>query len=472
MKNIYFYIYPEHKFAPEYTLMSKVQIDNSLQYWKPEDILVVTNFPWEYHGVKSLNVGDELHAKVQSHGTSLSNKPIVIKYLIEHGLVDDLNWFHDWDIFQLAPLDLPPLDRDIGFVDYSYKPRIQLGSIFFKPVAYDVFNWIEDAIFKYKVNEEEALNLLVNQNFNHIQNRFTKLNVTYNIGMINLRTAVERADKPLKIAHFPPYKPKYLQKALQIVPPKLAQMLKPMKNLLVYISPNKKFNPEHELMIEVQIDNSLDYWSKDDIILLSNFSYEYHGIKAIVAPDELINKSYNINERGIINSKINAIIYLLENKIINDLTWFHDVDSFQLAPLDLPPINADLGVTCYGIYPEDRLTPLGNSYKTRTNFGNVFFKPGSLDIFKMLLGRMDKDNLYEEDAMTLMIDENYNNIAPRVQIMNQTYNIGMRCVRSNIAIADKPLRIAHFPPNNLEVLHRFGRIIPTDLFKMLKDRFT
>ncbi len=231
MKNILFYIYPEKKFAKDYVLMSQVQIDNSLDYWKPEDILVVTNFPWEYHGVKSLVVGEELYAQVQSHGTSLSNKPIVIKYLIKHRLVDDLNWFHDWDIWQLAPLDLPPLDRDIGFVDYSYflplrgKSRIQLGSIFFKPFARDVFNWIEDGINKYKQNEEETLNLLVNQNFNNIQDRFTKLNVTYNIGMINLRTAIERADKPLRIAHFPPYRPKYLHKANKILPPKLLAML-------------------------------------------------------------------------------------------------------------------------------------------------------------------------------------------------------------------------------------------------------
>lgn len=456
--------------------MSAVQIDNSLTYWDPKDIIVVTNFPWEYHGVKSLVVGPEVYSEVVSHGTSLSNKPLVITYLIEHGLVDDINWFHDWDIFQLAPLDLPYLDRDVGFVNYNYSDRIQLGSIFFKSTALDVFGWIRDGITRYKQNEEETTNILVRENFNNIGDRFRKLNATYNIGMRNLRTTVEKADKPLRIAHFPPYKPEYLRKGLKIVPDNLARLLNTkfsqMKNLMVYISPNKKFNHEHELMMEVQIENSFDLgWKLEDIILLTNFSYEYKDVKAIVGPDSLINKSYDTNKRGIINSKINAFIYLLENKIINEFTWFHDVDSFQLAPLDLPEIKGDLGVTCYGIYPKNRLTNLGKDYQYRINFGNVFFKSNSLDIFKMLLAKMDRDGLYEEDAMTVMYGENYKVLADRIQIMNQTYNIGMRCVRSNSEIADKPLKIAHFPPHNKQVLMKFSKLLPDKLFNMLYAKF-
>jgi hypothetical protein len=474
MKNIYFYIYPEKKFASEYVAMSKAQIDNSLLYFQPQEIIVVTNFPFEYHGVKSLVFDDELNAKVQSHGTSLSNKPIVIKYLIEHGLVDDLNWFHDWDIWQLAPLSLPPITKDVAFVDYSYKPRIQFGSIFFKPLAWDIFGWISEKIEMQKQNEEETTNILVKENFNNIQNRIQKLNVTYNIGMLNLRTTIKAADKPLRIAHFPPYKDKYLKKAKIVVPPQLFQMIsdKFLKNLLIYISPDKKFNPEHELMIQVQIDNSLKFWRKEDIILFTNFPFEYNGIKAIVGPDNLINKSYLTNKRGVINSKVNAIIYLLENKIINGLTWFHDFDSFQLSDLDLPVINGDIGVVCYGIYPQNRLTPLGKDYKYRVNFGNFFFKPESLDIFKLLLDKMEKDNLYEEDAMTILFAENYHDISNRVQIMNQTYNIGMRYVRSNIQIAEKPIKIAHFPPHNPKVLKKFSSILPPDLYKMLYEKFT
>lgn len=476
MKNIYFYIYPEKKFEPIYIHMSMSQIDNSLELgWKPEDIIVVTNFPWEYKGVKSLVVDDELNVNTTSHGTSLSNKPKVITYLIENDLVDNVNWFHDWDIFQLSPLDLSFLDRDIGLADYSYKPRIQLGSIFFKPRSLDVFHWITDGIENLKQAEEETVNTLVSQNFNNINDRIQKLDASYNVGMINLQTTLESAPRPLKIAHFPPYHPKYLNKARRIIPKELDTLLttrfRPMKNVLVYISPNKKFNPEHEAMVEVQINNSLDYWKPEDLILLTNFPYEYKGIRAIVAPDNLINESYHTNPRGIINSKVDACIYLLENKIVTDLAWFHDVDSFQLAPLDLPPITKDLGVVGYGIYPKGRLQNLPGNPKFRVNFGNFFFTPNALDIFKTLLLRMAKDGLYEEDAMTMLLAENEEDISSRVQIMNQTYNIGMRAIRSNVAISDKPIRIAHFPPQDSYVLHRFSRLLPPKLYKMLSDKF-
>ncbi len=479
MKNIYFYIYPEKKFAPEYIKMSEIQIDNSLQYWNPKDIIVVTNFPWEYHGVKSIVVDSELYSDVLSHGTSLSNKPKTAIYLIENNLVDEINWFHDWDIFQLSDLNLESLDRDLGFVEYSYKPKIQLGSIFFKPEAIDVFRLIDSAINKYKQNEEETTNMLIDQNFNNILDRFKKLNTTYNIGAINTDSAASIAEKPLKIAHIPAYKPKYLHKSKKITPPILTKLLYEkfeefpnIKNLLIYISPNKSFNPEHKLMLEAQIENSLDYWDKKDLILFTNFEYEFKGIKAIVGPDSLINKSYGKNKRGIINSKINAIIYMIENKIINGLTWFHDFDCFQLAALDLPSIKKDIALTCYGLYPKNRLTNLGKNFKFRINFGSVFFKPEAIDILKILLDLMDKDNLYEEDAMTILLDENKNDLLSRVQIMNQTYNIGMRYVRSNIANSEKPLRVAHFPPHDPKILNKFKAIIPAKLTKILDEKFT
>jgi hypothetical protein len=245
-----------------------------------------------------------------------------------------------------------------------------------------------------------------------------------------------------------------------------------MKNLLIYISPNHQFNPEHAKMIEVQIENSLDYWDRDDIVLLTNFPYEYKGIKAILGTDNLINSQYWTHPRGIINSKINGIIYLLENKLIDELTWFHDFDAFQLAPLDLPEIK-DIGLVCYGVYPPSKLHPLNGrkDFKHRINCGNIFFKPESLDIFKQLLFKMDSEGLYEEDAFTLMVDANRNNFMDRVSIMNQTYNLGIRCLKDNIKIADKPLRVSHFPPHE-KWREKFRPILGDKLNSLIDEKFT
>ena len=237
-----------------------------------------------------------------------------------------------------------------------------------------------------------------------------------------------------------------------------------MKNLLIYISPKNQFNDEHRLMIEVQIDNSLDYWEKKDIVLLTNFPYEYNGVKAIVGPDSLINNLYWKNPRGIVNSKINGIIYLLENKLIEE-TWFHDLDSFQIAPLDVE-LKKDIGLTCYGIYPPSKFIKLNGTYKHRINFGNVFFKKESLDIFKELLKKMDTEDLYEEDAMTLMFER----LSDRLQIMDQSYNIGIRCTTSNIRISEKPIKVVHFPPHT-HWLTKMRALLPPRLTKLLDARF-
>ena len=61
-----------------------------------------------------------------------------------------------------------------------------------------------------------------------------------------------------------------------------------MKNLLVYVSPNKQFDDEHKILAKIQIDNSLDLgWKKEDIILATNFDYEYRGIKSVIVDDNI-----------------------------------------------------------------------------------------------------------------------------------------------------------------------------------------
>ena len=236
-----------------------------------------------------------------------------------------------------------------------------------------------------------------------------------------------------------------------------------MKNLLIYIHPERRFKPEHELMWEVQIDNALNYWKPEDIVLVTNFPYEYHGFKSIEVPD-LINSQYPADPRAIINSKTNVIIYLLENKILNELTWFHDSDAFQVAPLEVPHIEK-LGLVKYGIYTKRNLRDIGVPDDRRINSGNIFFQPNSLDIFKRVLEKMDKECLFDEDAFSLMLPE------LDVQIMKQDYNIGARRIHANRAIADK-VRVVHFPPNKPQWYRKVKVLLTPELIKLIDEKFT
>src|SRR6186997_1655499 len=118
-----------------------------------------------------------------------------------------------------------------------------------------------------------------------------------------------------------------------------------MKNLLVYLHPRKDFDEENRRYFEIQIDNSLNFWKKEDIIIATNFKADYHGIKTIEVPDNLL---CDFDEKA---CKINVIIYLLENKILNEETWYHDLEAFQGSAFNLA-LEKDLAVTDYGWKPK------------------------------------------------------------------------------------------------------------------------
>ena len=129
-----------------------------------------------------------------------------------------------------------------------------------------------------------------------------------------------------------------------------------MKNLLIYISPTGTFdNPRPDLtsndagqLVKVQIENSLALgWKKEDLLLVTNFDYQYGEVKAIVLKD------VEFFERKPQASKINAIIKMFEHGMIKDgeMYWFHDIDAYQLEPITEAEIDlsrANIALADYG----------------------------------------------------------------------------------------------------------------------------
>lgn len=213
-----------------------------------------------------------------------------------------------------------------------------------------------------------------------------------------------------------------------------------LKNLLIYISPTGSFDNDRPdltcndagALAKIQIDNSLDLgWPKKDILLFTNFNYQYRGVKASVL------KEVEFFERKPQASKINAIVKLFENEIIKDdgLYFFHDLDAFQLEPMTVPELameGFDLGLTDYGRV-------------SRWNTGTIFFKKTAQDIFKQIQALMYQKNTDEEKALSLLT-ETKKAIKKRVKKLNKTYNFTPYNLRSCYQMATKPLKIAHFHP--------------------------
>lgn len=219
-----------------------------------------------------------------------------------------------------------------------------------------------------------------------------------------------------------------------------------MKNLLIYISPTGSFdNPRPDLasndagpLAKVQIENSLALgWEKRDIMLVTNFEYQYGDIKAIVLKDvEFFNRKPQA-------SKVNAIIKLFELGIIKDdeIYWFHDFDAFQLQPItenEIDLANEDIALTDYG----------GGKYfrgEDRWSTGTIFFKSGSKDIFDGVRDIYYEKKIDEEEALHLLIFRDPN-IGKRVRKINNTYNFIGYKLQSVYRESIKPLKVVHFHP--------------------------
>ena len=221
-----------------------------------------------------------------------------------------------------------------------------------------------------------------------------------------------------------------------------------MKNLIVYINPARDFvdspvlEGENRTLIKIQIDNSINLgWKKEDILVVTNFDYEYNGVKSLVIEDS------NFCDFSPTVSKINSVICLFEKEMIeNDLYWLHDLDAFQLCGITKEEIFSKLDNSVFG------LTDYGTSQKWST--GSIFFTKDSKNIFDWIKIECYRDGVYwkhrnEEAAVARLVTNNTNNINDFIKKLNVTYNFAIR--KRNFCLqyrrnTEKPIRVLHFHP--------------------------
>lgn len=219
-----------------------------------------------------------------------------------------------------------------------------------------------------------------------------------------------------------------------------------MKNLMIYISPTDSFhNPRPDLasndagqLVKVQIDNSIALgWKKEDILLVTNFDYQYGAVKATVLKD------VEFFERKPQTSKINAIIKLFENGMIRDgeLYWFHDIDAYQLEPID----EVDVDIPDNGIGVTDYGGGIKFGGEGRWSTGTIFFKAGAEDIFRRMKEVYYEKKIDEEEALGLLTIGDPD-IRKRVKKIDSTYNFTGYGFPRRYKDAIKPLKVAHFHP--------------------------
>ena len=202
MKQILTYISPDKDFNEEHKMAVKIQIDNSIRMgWKPEDIMLITNFEYEYNGIQSVVIGDENYCFYHWPATKI----YVIVELFRRGLIeDDLYWYHDFDCFQLNPfadIEKELAQYDMGLTQYGRMPRLCSASMFFKKSARDIFIQLKEFLDETRMDEENGFAKLINSDVS-LQKRIKKLNITYAFQKWNLRHCYAETNKPIKAVHF------------------------------------------------------------------------------------------------------------------------------------------------------------------------------------------------------------------------------------------------------------------------------
>lgn len=204
LKNLLVYISPTKAFSEECDVLAKIQIHNSFHLgWKKEDIVLVTNFPWERGGVKAIVVGDEHYCAVRPR----SIKTAIIPHLIDEGIIEKgkIYWNHDFDAYQLNVIkqgELRLANFDVGLTDYGWRDRWCMGSFFVKASSRDIFAKAKDIIYKDIEDETAMIELTLDK---AIAKRCKRLNITYNFGMRHVESNWQKAIKPLRVVHFHPH---------------------------------------------------------------------------------------------------------------------------------------------------------------------------------------------------------------------------------------------------------------------------
>jgi len=155
-----------------------------------------------------------------------------------------------------------------------------------------------------------------------------------------------------------------------------------MKNFMVANLTRGRYKVDNiQLLIKAQIDNSLKLdWRQEDIILLTNFDFEFMGVKAI---------NDKLNSSCFTGSKMFGMKYLFDNNLIDENIWAHDLDAWQNVPFFCPEFE-DVGIACYST--------------SKYNGGSIFWSPSSKDIVNKIVDEINnKEEQKEEPTLNRIL---------------------------------------------------------------------
>jgi len=226
------------------TTLLKAQIENSIQIgWEAENLCIISNFDFEFMGVKSIK------AELNKHCWT-GSKMFALQWFMNNVEMDNgVIWSADTDIWQNVSFDEPDF-KDVGITTYS-SPKFNGGSVFWRESAKDIVDRIVGILEKGEEKEEPTINNLLKKEFS---DRVTVLNTTYNVGCSGFFPRIYKAEKPIKVCHLNPQNriawethrldrnglAEIFPECARSVSPRLENLLRKYFNLAIHLSDEGK----------------------------------------------------------------------------------------------------------------------------------------------------------------------------------------------------------------------------------------
>jgi len=177
-------------------------------------------------------------------------------------------------------------------------------------------------------------------------------------------------------------------------------------------------------LLHAQIENSFDLgWKKEDIVILSNFDFEYRGIKAYQTP---------LNKSCLTGSKVFGLKWYFNNGADDEPVWAHDLDCWQNAEFKCPKFK-DAGAAYYS--------------QPKFNGGSIFWRKSGLDILEHIVELIEKEKADREEPTLNKVFKS-KEFKKRITVLNETFNLGCSGFVPRYERAKKPIRVCHFHPTN------------------------
>lgn len=209
-----------------------------------------------------------------------------------------------------------------------------------------------------------------------------------------------------------------------------------MKNVIIYNQLDTNYrgalrhnNDELENYLKAQIDNSLRYgWCVDDIIIGTNFDFEYKGIKN--------HHLHNICDWSGFNNFWYGALELVKRGVIDSNFWLHDHDSWQINTLEFPKFNGDVAGVEYGGTNE-------------WNCGSIYFNDNSENTLQYIVDTLEenKNVNVSSDEVIIASLRRHSPIKNLFVSINSRWNIGLTHYHHRLKNAIPPYQVFSFKPH-------------------------